>query len=88
MAWTIEIGEAARRDLKRMDPQAARRITRFLRERIDGCEDPRSSGRQLTGRLGQYWRYRVGDYRVICTLEDSICRVLVVRVGYRGQVYR
>jgi len=88
LAWTIEIGDAARKELKRLDPQTARRITRYLRKHLAECEDPRAIGKSLTGRLGQYWCYRVGDYRVICSLEEAVCKALVVRIGHRREVYR
>ncbi|EGO80826.1 Putative toxin-like plasmid stability protein [Xylella fastidiosa EB92.1] len=66
----------------------ARRIVDFMDERIAGLENPRSSGKALTGPLGGFWRYRVGDFRVVCAIQDSVLRVLVVRVGHRGEIYR
>ncbi len=66
----------------------ARRIVDYLDERIAASGDPRSAGKALTGPLGGLWRYRVGDCRVICELQDSRLRVLVVRIGQRSEVYR
>lgn len=89
MAWQIEFGDAAKKDLTKLDRPVAKRITTFLRERVSGVNDPRSVGEALKGsRLGEFWKYRVGDYRIICHLEDSQLRVLVVRVGNRREVYR
>lgn len=89
MAWQIEFGDAAKKDLTKLDRPVAKRITTFLRERVAGLNDPRSVGEALKGsRLGEFWKYRVGDYRIICHLEDSQLRVLVVRVGNRREVYR
>lgn len=89
MAWTIEIDRAAVRDLDRLDPQAARRILVFLHERVATLADPRSIGEALKGsKLGEFWKYRVGDYRIISSIEDGTLRVLVVKVGNRREVYR
>ena len=57
-------------------------------ERIAGLENPRDTGKALTGPLGSFWRYRVGDYRVICDIQDGALRVLVVQVGNRSVIYR
>lgn len=89
MAWTIELDRAAERDLAKLDPQDARRILRFLHERVRLLDDPRSIGEALKGsKLGDFWKYRVGDYRIIASIEDGRLRILVVRVGNRREVYR
>ena len=89
MAWTIELDRAAERDIRKLDRQTARRILAFLHGRVRALDDPRSIGQALKGaRLGEYWKYRVGDHRVIARIEDSAVRVLVVRVGNRRHVYR
>ena len=89
MAWRIELSSAARKDLMALDPQVARRITAFLRERVAALDDPRSIGEALQGsRLGAFWKYRVGDYRVIANIEDQAVRILVVRVRNRREVYK
>ncbi len=72
-----------------MDPQIARRILRFLNERVALLENPRSIGEALKGQaLGTFWKYRVGDYRIIASLEDEVTRVLIVRIGNRREVYQ
>jgi len=89
MAWTVEFSATAERELASLDRQDARRILKFLHERIAKLEDPRSIGKALTGpRLGELWRYRVGDYRLICKIEDVRLVVLVLRVGHRKEIYR
>jgi mRNA interferase RelE/StbE len=86
--WNVELDKAAERDLDKLDPPVSRRIERFLHERIARLDDPRSVGEALHGdKFGELWKYRVGDYRVICKIEDKILRVLVVRIGHRRQVY-
>lgn len=89
MAWRIEFDDAAKKDLAKLDKQVARRITTFLRERLAVLDDPRSLGDALKGsRLGDFWKYRVGDYRIIAHIEDGQLRILVVRIGNRREVYR
>jgi mRNA interferase RelE/StbE len=89
LAWRIEFDAAAARDLAGLDKPIARRITAFLRERVATLDDPRSIGEALKGsRLGAFWKYRVGDWRIIASIEDKEVRVLVVRVGNRRAVYR
>lgn len=75
--------------MEQLDPQIARRIFRFLRERIALLENPRSIGEALKGtELGDLWKYRVGDYRIIASIEDQQVQILIVRVGNRREVYR
>lgn len=89
MAWRVEFDRAAERELAALDPQVARRIVVFLRGRMSQLEDVRSVGEALKGsRLGEFWKYRVGDYRVIAKIEDQVMRILVVRIGNRREVYR
>ena len=88
MVWTIDYTDTARKQLRKLDKQVARRILDFMDERIAGLENPRSTGKALTGPLGGLWRYRVGDVRVICDIQDGALRVLVVRVGNRRDIYR
>lgn len=89
MPWAIEFAESAARQLRRLDPATARRITRFLRERLAAADDPRRLGAALKGdELGEFWKYRVGDYRVIAAIRDREVCILVVRLGHRREVYR
>lgn len=89
MAWKVELDEAAEHELDKLDPQVARRILSFLFDRVAKLDDPRSIGESLKGsKLGAFWKYRVGDYRIVASIEDGELRVLVVRVGNRKEVYR
>lgn len=89
MAWRVEIDRAAVRDLSKLERRTAQRILAFLHGRIATLEDPRSLGTALKGsRLGEFWRYRVGDYRIITSIEDEALRVLVVTVARRDNAYR
>lgn len=89
MVWKIEIDRAAGKELKKLDRQTAVRILKFLNERVALSEDPRSIGEALKGSaLGEYWKYRVGDYRIIAKIEDGVMTILVVRIGNRREVYK
>lgn len=89
MAWRIELNDDAKKDLANLDKQVARRITTFLRERVAVLDDPRSIGEALKGsKLGDFWKYRVGDYRIISSIEDGALCILVVKIGNRREVYR
>jgi mRNA interferase RelE/StbE len=89
LTWAIEFSEAAEVELHALDAPIKRRIVRFLRERLEPIDDPRSIGAPLRGReLGRYWKYRVGDYRLVCDIQDARLCVLVVRIGHRREVYR
>ena len=88
MAWQIEFSPEAEKQLSRIDRQSARRIITFLRDRIEKIEDPRSLGKALKGVLREFWRYRVGDYRIIARIENDRMVVLVIRVAHRREVYR
>ncbi len=89
MDWQVSFDPAAERELKKLDPQIARRILKFLFERVAMAADPRRLGAALKGsRLGEFWKYRIGDYRAIVRIEDRVMLVLVVRIGNRREVYR
>ena len=89
MAWTVSYTETARKQLRKLDRQIARRLIEFMDGRVAAKADPRSTGQALTGPvLGSFWRYRVGDYRIICDIQDGALCVLVLEIGNRKDVYR
>jgi mRNA interferase RelE/StbE len=89
MAYNVELSESADRELSKLDVQQAKRILKFLQERVAKLDDPRSIGEALHGsRLGEFWEYRVGDHRLISKIEDDRLVVLVLRVGHRKEIYR
>ncbi|MGB8583541.1 MAG: type II toxin-antitoxin system RelE/ParE family toxin [Candidatus Sulfotelmatobacter sp.] len=87
MAWKIDLSSNALRQLRKLDKPIATRILKLLRDRIEKLDDPRKIGERLQGPLGDFWKYRVGDYRVICSLQDDKLLVWVVRIGHRREVY-
>lgn len=89
MAWKIELSAKATRELDKLDPPQLKRILKFLNERLAPLENPRSIGQALRGsELGEFWKYRVGDYRLICKIEDQRLLILVLHIGHRREVYR
>ena len=87
--WTVEIDAAAAKELRKLDPPVARRIVAFLRQRLAPLDNPRTIGEALHGdALGEYWKYRLGDYRIVARLLDRRVVVIVVRIGHRRDVYR
>ena len=88
MTWRVEIAESAARQIKKLGPSAAARVRDYLRDRIAPLQDPRQLGKPLRGsELGAFWRYRVGDYRILCELRDDELLVLVIEVGHRRSIY-
>ncbi|HEX8815213.1 MAG TPA: type II toxin-antitoxin system RelE/ParE family toxin [Terriglobales bacterium] len=88
MAWTIEITRTAERQIKKLDQVAQKSIVHFLRERLRPAENPRQLGKPLHGEKRGLWRYRVGDYRLICDIQQEKITVVVLEVGHRKDVYR
>ena len=89
MAWRIEFEPRALKELESQDRQVQRRLLGFLRDRIALLKDPRDLGEALRGgELGRFWKYRVGDWRLVCEIRDQCATVVVVRIGHRREVYR
>tara|TARA_R110000787_G_scaffold286407_1_gene404681 strand:+ start:8235 stop:8489 length:255 start_codon:yes stop_codon:yes gene_type:complete len=83
LAWRIEFLPDAVKELKKLDRSVARRIITTLEERIATLDDPRTLGSALTGDHAGYWRWRIGDYRVVARIEDERVVIIVVRVAHR-----
>jgi len=88
MAWIIEFSGSAKREFTKLDRKNAERIAEFLRGTLASADDARRWGKPLKGKLADYWSYRVGDFRLICTIEDDKLTIVVVRIGNRRDVYR
>jgi len=84
--WKIKVSDTARKQLIKFERQIQRRILRFLRDRVE--KNPYDIGTPLKSNLAGLWRYRVGDYRIICDIQKKILTVLVVRIGHRREVYK
>jgi mRNA interferase RelE/StbE len=89
LAWQIEFDESAKKELAKLDRQVASRLVEFLKNRVLNQRDPRSVGQALRGStLGEFWKYRVGDFRIIASIQDERMIVLMLRVGNRSDIYR
>ncbi|MFC5491414.1 type II toxin-antitoxin system RelE family toxin [Dokdonella soli] len=89
MVWRIELSTLGQKNIAKLDSKTRDRVLRFLFERVAKLDDPRSIGEALKGsELGNFWKYRVGDYRIIADIQDGALCVLVVKIGNRREVYR
>lgn len=89
MVWQIEFDPSAQKELKKLDPQVVKRILDFLKKRLATQDDPRTLGQALKGsKLGDFWKYRVGDFRIIASIQDKTVCILVLRIGNRKEVYK
>ena len=88
MGWRIEFEPRALKELETQDRQVQRRLLAFLRDRVAPLADPREIGEALRGpELGRFWKYRVGDWRLVCDIRDQQVTVIVARLGHRREVY-
>jgi mRNA interferase RelE/StbE len=85
LVWTIEYSDKALRQTRKLEKHTAKRIIENM-EKLAELKDVRSLGHALTGQLGTLWRYRVGDFRIICDIQDMIVRILVVEVGHQSDI--
>ena len=88
MVWLVRFADTADVQFAKLDKSIQKRIIKYLDERLTNCENPRLWGKQLTGSHGEKWRYRVGDYRILCVIKDSIVTIEVVSIGHRKEVYK
>jgi len=78
----------ALKEIAALDKSIQKRIASFLKDRLSKLENPRSIGEALQGDLKKFWKYRVGDYRLICNIEDKLITILILRVDHRRKVYK
>jgi mRNA interferase RelE/StbE len=87
LAWTVEVSDYAEKQLRKLDKPIQKRLLDWLDDRIEGCKNPRHFGEPLRGELAGLWRYRIGDYRVICEIQEQQLIVLALAVGHRREIY-
>jgi mRNA interferase RelE/StbE len=87
LAWTVEVSDYAVKQLCKLDKPIQKRLLDWLEDRIEGCKNPRHFGEPLRGEMAGLWRYRIGDYRVICEIQDKQLVVLALAVGHRREIY-
>ena len=85
--YTVEFTKEALRQLKKLDQYTAMMIVAWVRKNLEGCENPRQHGKDLTANRSGQWRYRIGDYRLIAEIQDSRIVILILNVGHRRDVY-
>ncbi len=88
MTYKVRFTENAKKDLKKLDKHTAALILGWIRKNLENCENPRLHGKALTGNLGNRWRYRVGDYRLLASIEDGTITILILNIGHRREIYR
>ena len=88
MPWTVELADAAVKAIDLLDKPVRQRMQRFIEQRLMNADNPRQWGKALTGKYAGLWRYRIGDYRLVCRIEDARLVVLVVKVAKRDTVYQ
>lgn len=88
VAWQLVYSDKALKQLRKLDTHTARIIVAWLDKNINGCQDPRAHGKGLVSNRSGQWRYRIGDYRVLCDIQDSELVVLALEVGHRRNVYK
>lgn len=84
---TVEYTSEALKDLKKLDRQVSRQILSYMDD-VAKMPNPRDKGKALKGNLSEYWRYRSGNYRIICCIEDTRLLVTVLKVADRKEVYK
>jgi mRNA interferase RelE/StbE len=88
LAWTVRLSDDAKRDLQKLDKPLQKRITSFLLDRLQTTDNPRLTDKALQGRFSGLWRYRVGDFRLLCRIEDNELIILVIEIGHRKEIYK
>jgi len=87
LAWTVEVSDYAEKQLCKLDKPIQKRLLDWLEDRIEGCKNPKHFGEPLRGEMAGLWRYRIGDYRVICEIQDKQLVILALAVGHRREIY-
>ena len=87
MPWTVEVSGFAEKQLRKLDRPIQKRLLDWLEDRIEGCKNPRHFGEPLRGEMAGLWRYRIGDYRVICEIQEQLLVVLALAVGHRREIH-
>jgi mRNA interferase RelE/StbE len=88
MSWHVQLDKAALKEMSKLNPQVQKRIFDYLKRWLVKRENPRELGEALTGELSGYWKYRVGDYRIVAKIEDQTITIYIIAIGHRSEVYR
>lgn len=88
MSWRVEFTSGALRQLKKLDPFVRRTLIAWVEKNLEDCADARAHGKSLVGDKSGLWRYRIGDYRLLCRLDDGRLVIEAIKVGHRREVYK
>jgi mRNA interferase RelE/StbE len=88
MSYKVEYSKIAQRQIKKLDNYTKVMLMNWIEKNLVNCDNPRSKGKPLKGNLSEQWRYRVGDYRILCDIEDNKLIILVINVGHRREIYK
>ena len=87
MSWRIETTARFDREFKKLDRYTQRMVKAWIEKHLVSCDDPRVHGKGLTANRSGQWRYRIGDYRMICLIEDEKLIILALSIGHRSNIY-
>ena len=87
MSFSVQLSGKALKTLKSIDRYQAKIILSWIEKNLEGCSDPRVLGKSLSGNLKDYWRYRVGSYRLIADIQDTFVRIMIINIGHRRDIY-
>ncbi|MBQ3705426.1 MAG: type II toxin-antitoxin system RelE/ParE family toxin [Clostridia bacterium] len=86
--FNVELSDRFKREFRKLDKYTQKIIRAWIDKNLVGCENPRAHGKGLTANLSGQWRYRIGDYRLICSIEDERLVILALSVGHRSEIYK
>ena len=86
--YQVEFSNTAKKELKKLDISVQKTLLKWINKNLMDCDNPYINGKVLVGNLKGYWRYRVGNYRLICNVEDDVLVILIVEIGHRSEIYK
>lgn len=86
--YSVIISPAAEKTIAKLDKPIRQRIQKYVNEKLEGCENPRKYGSALEGDLRTFWRYRVGNYRLVAEIKEEEIIILIVGVDKRNDIYK
>ena len=86
--YSVQFSKPGLRDLKKLDNDTSRVIISWIKKNLEGTTNPRANGKPLKGKLSKFWRYRVGDYRILCEIKDELIVIIVIAIGHRREIYK
>ena len=86
--YSVQFSKPGLRDLKKLDNDTSRVIISWIKKNLEGTTNPRVNGKPLKGKLSKFWRYRVGDYRILCEIKDELIVIIVIAIGHRREIYK